>query len=81
MLVLVLKKNRRTKNSFSLLLYNKGQRRCLRKLGLFYFNFNINKFILKLDFYLFVILCFFYKIVISNLLYKIIYKYVSIFKL
>jgi len=81
MLILVLQKNRRTLYSHSLLLYNKGKRRCLRKLGVFYFDFNLNKFILKFDFYVFMILCSFSKILISKLLYIIIYKYASIFKL
>jgi len=81
MLILVLQKNKRTFYSYSLLLYNKGKRRCLRKLGVFYFDFNLNKFILKFDFYVFMILCFFSKILISKLLYIVIYKYASIFKL
>lgn len=67
MLIITLKRNKRYKDSFVVLLYNLGKRKPIRKLGKFYYNFLLNKFILSIDFFfhfyfikmVFILLCIF----------------------
>lgn len=75
MLVITLKRNKRYKDSFIVLLYNLGKRKPVRKLGKFYYNFLLNKFILSIDFFF---LIYFIKMVFI-LLCIFLNKYISMF--
>lgn len=80
MLIITLKKNKRTFNSFIVLLYNIGKRKPLRKLGKFYYNFKLNKFILMIDFFFVLYLCSFFGVHFTLFFFKEVYKYSSSFK-
>jgi hypothetical protein len=81
MLIITLKKNKKYYNSFSILLYNLGKRRPIKKLGKFFYNFQLNKFIFSFDF--FFLHYIFYNAGVSFTFYffKQLYKYVSTFNL
>jgi hypothetical protein len=81
MLIITLKKNKRTKYSFIILLYKLGKRRPLRKLGTFFFNFKLNKYILNIDFFFLLYLFNAFGVFFTLNFFKQIYKYTTIFKL
>jgi hypothetical protein len=80
MLVITLQKKRNCRYSYSVLLYNKGKRRVLRRLGKFFFDFRVGKFILSVDYFFILFLFKFYGVVFTEVFFKVVYKYVSHFR-
>jgi hypothetical protein len=79
MLILTLQKNKKYVNSFIILLYNIGKRRPIKKLGKFFYNFKLNKFILTFDFFFFNYVFLNMGVYITISFFKYLYSYVSKF--
>lgn len=77
MLYITIFKNYRTKNTFIIVLLKKGQRKIIRKLGKFYYNKQLNKYILSIDLFLINKLIN-NGVIFTNLFSKVIYKQSSI---